>query len=445
MSAPAGTRAHAALAVDDVQVTGFNQERIANAVLESPKPGSETGAYAITIAGWAIGLPSPLAYAQVNHVNLVLAELPASISRPDVAESHPDRPWAASSGFGAQISALRLHPQFELIINLVLENGLRSGFVKVTGRRGPLRSAYEPRFQPLMVTTLGRTGSTWLMHLLGSHPALMTYRPFKLEPRAATYWLDLMVSLSEPSASFTQLDSQVDFGRPWWLGPGPAEGPYLPDPRVKHWLVREHVEGLAAMAQERIDAVYHQIAAFHPERSPRYFVEKFLPDNTIPQLAWELYPDAREIFLVRDFRDMVCSMRSYDAKRGVPGFGRDGAESEDLYIRQTLGATVEMLRDSWHRRSEQAHLVRYEDLILEPERTLTGVFEYVGVDASPSFVRGLLEGASKWTPEMSEHQTTAGPEQSIGRWRRDLEPEWLEACEEAFGPALEEFGYATSD
>jgi hypothetical protein len=37
--------------------------------------------------------------------------------------------------------------------------------------------------------------------------------------------------------------------------------------------------------------------------------------------------------------------------------------------------------------------------------------------------------------------TSETPEGSIGRWRRDLEPELAEACEEAFGGALEAFGY----
>ena len=174
----------------------------------------------------------------------------------------------------------------------------------------------------------------------------------------------------------------------------------LPDAKLQAWMMRGHVEELAQMAQQRIDSTYAQVASFDPGRSPRHFVEKFLPDNSIPQLAWELYPEAREIFLVRDFRDMLCSMRSYDAKRGIQGFGRDGVESEEVYIREMLGTTVKTMLESWHRRAERAHLVRYEDLILEPEQTLRGALEYVGVDASPSTVRSILERSSKQTADM---------------------------------------------
>ena len=38
-------------------------------------------------------------------------------------------------------------------------------------------------------------------------------------------------------------------------------------------------------------------------------------------LTAELYPDAREVFLVRDFRDMVASIFAFNRKRGVRGFG----------------------------------------------------------------------------------------------------------------------------
>ena len=44
--------------------------------------------------------------------------------------------------------------------------------------------------------------------------------------------------------------------------------------------------------------------------------------NYLPVLIRELYPRAKEIFLVRDFRDMARSIMAFDAKRGYAGFGR---------------------------------------------------------------------------------------------------------------------------
>ena len=77
----------------------------------------------------------------------------------------------------------------------------------------------------------------------------------------------------------------------------------------------DHVADLATFAQQRIDAVYRQVAALGDGRA-EFFAEKCLPEGNVPQLLRELYPDAREVFLVRDFRDMLCSIRAFNEKRG---------------------------------------------------------------------------------------------------------------------------------
>ena len=98
--------------------------------------------------------------------------LPVHDHRPDVARSHPDHEWARHAGFSGAVNTLRLRPRFELDVTAELEDGARGPLGTVAGRRAPLRSGYEPRAAPLIVTTLGRTGSTWLIHLLSGHPAV---------------------------------------------------------------------------------------------------------------------------------------------------------------------------------------------------------------------------------------------------------------------------------
>jgi len=39
------------------------------------------------------------------------------------------------------------------------------------------------------------------------------------------------------------------------------------------------------------------------------------------------------------------------------------------------------------------------------------------------------------------HPTSSTPAKSVARWRTDLEPSLQAVCEEAFGGALEVFGY----
>src|SRR5207245_828192 len=81
-------------------------------------------------------------------------------------------------------------------------------------------------------------------------------------------------------------------------------------------------------------------------------------------------------------------------------------------------------------------------LILRPEPTLAGVFDYLGVDSSAATIADVLEHAHAAEQRGQKgHQTSGGPEASIGRWRADLDDELKRACREAFDDILVELGY----
>jgi hypothetical protein len=367
--------------------------------------------------------------------------MPVHDHRDDVADGHPQHEWARHAGFSGAINTLKLPPRFELDVVAELDDGTECSLGTISGRRARLSTAYEPELQPLIVTTLGRTGSTWLIHVLGCHPDVTAYRPFSFEPRAATYWIDILTSLAEPASYTQQVEGQVHYPRPWWLGSGTRmTSELLPDEELARWLGSEHVSDLAAFAQQRIDAVYLQIAAGEAQQ-PRFFAEKTLPESNVPQLLRELYPEAREIFLVRDFRDMLASIRAFNAKRGVAAFGFEGDGAEEQYVVHGLAPSIQNLLGEWRARSGSAQLVRYEDLILRPAETLRGVLEQSGLGASDDLVAGALARAAEPAPGMDVHMTAADQRASIGRGQRELSPHLQQVCDEAFGDALAELGY----
>jgi len=91
----------------------------------------------------------------------------------------------------------------------------------------------------------------------------------------------------------------------------------------------------------------------------------------------------------------------------------------------------------------RAYLVRYEDLIADPDRTMVGVCEYVGIDADRSRIDRLVSEARARSSgeKRAELSTSSSDEQSIGRWKRDLSPDLRMACADAFEDLLVEFGY----
>jgi hypothetical protein len=176
-----------------------------------------------------------------------------------------------------------------------------------------------------------------------------------------------------------------------------------------------------------------------------YFAEKYLSgyDSTgydVQARIRELYPQAREIVLIRDYRDILCSILAYNARQGYAGYGRERVSSDKEYIQQLRFQALYALR-SWKRQSAQTHLLRYEDLITKPVETLSALLESLALSGTSSTIEGMLRRASQEIPGMQELRTSSDPQESIGRWRRDLDPALQAVCQEAFGDILEEFGY----
>ena len=96
---------------------------------------------------------------------------PCTTAGPTSATAIPAASGLATQASPARSTLLRLPPRFELDLTAELEDGTECPLGTVAGRRAPLRSGYDPELRPLIVTTLGRTGSTWLIHLLAGHPA----------------------------------------------------------------------------------------------------------------------------------------------------------------------------------------------------------------------------------------------------------------------------------
>jgi hypothetical protein len=382
----------------------------------------------------------------VVHDEIALWRVPTTLERTGVASSFPDVPGSDRSGFYMPIGALTLPPEFELSVVAALEDGGRVPIATVRGRRAPLRSGPDSYLQPLMVTSLGRTGSTAVLRILESHPATVVYKPFEYEPRVATYWTEVLRALAEPQSYLRQLGPSniAFFDRGWFLGTRVPMPPNLDEGRIQRWMGEDSVEALATFCQLRIEALYREIALDGGRPDALYFVEKYPPRSAVTALMWELYPNAREVILVRDFRDMVSSILAFDAKRGFHGFGRRPSFTDAEYI-ERLGTRTAGLIKSWQERRDRSYLLRYEDLILRPAETIENINAYLGHEVPPGTAKAMLDGLRARGPETERHSTSPDAEASIGRWRRDLDPDLQRVSHEAFGEALEVFGYLAED
>jgi hypothetical protein len=433
-----------------VEITNVENDASAAGLLGShidhPVPGMRAEAFAVEIRGWAVGADAPVAAVEVS-LGARETTLTASVGEPrsDLVGQFPGVHHAQSSGFRTLVGLLENRALFCLEVHARLSDGTRVRIGRIEGRRRPIATGFAPTIQPLMLNTIGRSGSTWLAWILSCHPEVVGYRPMRFETRVATYWTSVLQGLAQPRSYLSQMvTTGLESDRRWWLGDGARSTPEIDDTPLEGWLGGDAVEQVAAMCQSRIDAFFGLLAVESGKPHARYFLEKFLLEPVVLDLLAELYGETREIILVRDFRDVASSVLAFNRKRGFQAFGREHVDSDAEYIRSVVLKQALGVLQRWEEQKDRAHLVRYEDLVSEPEATLEAAFEFVGVEPSPDVVRRTLAIARSDAPSMDHHRTAGDPAATMGRWREDLSSELISACAESLDPVLEAFGYESS-
>lgn len=437
--------------VTEVGLLPERQERLLGFEIDVPRPGLRQQHHVLHVVGWAVGRDSPAVSVDLIHEGEVIRVTPVRGPREDVAAAVEVDP-ATDCVFHVLASLVGLGPSPRLELAVSLSDGTRVPVGWISLQRRAFRSGFQPKHQPLIVTCPGRSGSTYLMKLLAAHPEVVVFRRFPYESVPARYWMHMLSVLAQP-ANLRQSSHTDTFSTDRWsIGANPFHDDRVYEQQpLADWFAGTHFEELAAFAQRSVDEWYTALARQQVQPDAVYFAEKHMWPDHLPRLMHELYPEAREVFLVRDFRDMALSILSFDRKRGFPGFRRPDGVSDIEYVRGVLRQMTLGLVGAWRERGQQAHLVRYEDLVADPGGTLAGLFGYLGLDSSPPTVESVvahgaapvldLPGSSFEPSELEGHRTTADLASSVGRYREEADREFLAACQEAFGEALREFDY----
>ena len=424
-----------ALEVLNVSVPEQPPDGIRAARIRVPQPGASSDSFTLEIAGMVIAGTGRVRSLELSCGGVLVGETPVDLPRTGLTAEFPDQPETLPCGFKTLVGTLPMPTRFELEVVAVTDDGRRFQIGTITGRRGHPSPSFEPHLQALMVTSVGRTGTVLMMRMLAAHAGIVVHPSLRYEVWPARYWAHMLAVLSGPA---DHANSAAPFGFDhdrWHAGRNPfaAAGPQ--DGELGAWLGRAYVDRLASFCLLNVEDWY-AIAAREQGKDPVYFAEKNLLRTPTQGLdVSDLYPGAREVFLVRDFRDVACSMLSFlgDTWRA------DGYDT-DRALRELVAPIVSHLVAGWRARGEHAHLVRYEDLALRPRETLAGVFGFLEIDASQATIQRILqEGADD--AGFTSHATSATVEQSVGRWEREGDESFRETLNEVLHEALVEFGY----
>jgi hypothetical protein len=166
----------------------------------------------------------------------------------------------------------------------------------------------------------------------------------------------------------------------------------------------------------------------------------------IRNLEWitRHFPMASIVHIIRDGRDVVCSMRQHPDWRW-----KDGAWEKVLvprpietYARRWVDDTAAGMR--WRGDARYVE-VRYEDLVRAPVLHLERLCEAIGEPVVAAWIEGVTrpDGPSHPTErEARPDDKGAISATSIGRWRDELDERDLDVVTRICGPRLRELGYA---
>ncbi|MEO0478660.1 MAG: sulfotransferase [Planctomycetota bacterium] len=183
-----------------------------------------------------------------------------------------------------------------------------------------------------------------------------------------------------------------------------------------------------------IDMLYEFYERRFEGRDVEYFGDK-LPDPEAVVTMNSVLDGLRAALLVRDPRDVLCSMRSFGSRdnirKGNRFFVDNSAEQFATHWNNLYAGFPELV--------EGTRIVRYEDMIQRPIEEASDTFRWLGLDPADADQQLQRERA-----EFSAHGTSASSEQSVERWRRDLSDEDLASIEATCGETMRRYGYETA-
>lgn len=165
------------------------------------------------------------------------------------------------------------------------------------------------------------------------------------------------------------------------------------------------------------------------DKTPTYVLEM--------DRLWRLFPGCRFIHLIRDGRDVACSLR-----RVSWGSGDLLRAARDWRWKVSVGRKMgAMIPDHYLE-------VRYESLVLDPRRTLQDVCAFLGEAFDETMLR-YPEDAAEAMPVQSLqwHQSSiSAPDPSrVGLWRRELSAVDARIFDDEAGDLLATLGYERTD
>jgi hypothetical protein len=425
--------------IESVQTAAAEQERIRGFAIDAPMVGGRD-VYDIEFAGWVIGGPSAATGVEIHAEGTVLRRAPLDQFRQDVERAFPDEANARLSGFRTWVSVVGLEPGVALQLRAVLADGSRVRLATVRFSRQPVATGFSPTLRPLMLTTMGRAGTTWTMRLLSEHPQIVIHRWHPYELRTARYWWHSFKVLSEPRDPHNSAQADRFQTNREMVGHNPFyPEPIAVTPGLGEWMGRGYVERLGNFYQGIAEETYRRIAAGQGQSDPVYFAEKHRAD-ALPWLVWELYPGRRN-----------CSWSAISAMSSARCSRSTSSRGSAPSVPSTSPATRSSPATSEHHDQAACPLLAEAARPRPPDPLRRADDRHrpgrPGCAPLPRAGRLPVDHRRHGRPGIGGERELAAAQDErrfgrlAGRWRESLSPSVQAVCNEVFADVLQQFGY----
>ena len=358
-------------------------------------------------------------------------------ARPDVQEAYSDRQHVV----GFEICALPLVLGSDEPLKIAMEaaGGKRTTLFEVGLQFSPPAAVARPSatgtdavFAPIIA--LPRSGTTFLSQLLHTSAAVLGDDVYPYELRFAEHFANEWFSHIQPWAYAAPADRAPTVVDPNFsticniLRAGDAQ-PDANAPGIERLL-----ETSRRYYLDKIIELYRLAA---PKPHGYVIAEKIGLGAELEVLAG-LAGSLKPIFLIRDPRDVLLSMRGFNEKRGLYEF-HEPRTKHFIEVVNYTSADLLHLTECYDRWQGDKLLIRYDELVSDPAGTLRKTLAYLGVARGLGADPARLAAATSGTPEV--HVTSASPAESVGRWRTELTPSEITIADWHFQPFLQRFGF----
>jgi hypothetical protein len=157
---------------------------------------------------------------------------------------------------------------------------------------------------------------------------------------------------------------------------------------------------------------------------------------------FHFFPDARFVHVLRDGRDVACSLHA-SAPRGG---GRQACAADNWKptpCARRLRDDIECSRPWWN--DPRFHTLRYEELVRDPGAVLRRLMTFLDEPWDDALLAHPAEGSSpRDVTRFAQNPEAVGAvnASSIGRWERDLDVKDRRIFKRIAGPLLIELGFA---